>query len=564
MKKVLLAVIVLVVAVLLGCSDSDDKLERLNDNTNIERRVSLNVPYDDSNDNGTDGWHDNMDIYGYAVETIEPNNFISQILTYIDVRLSPGRIHSILQTGGPEVAFNFSNNMASMNFISPKDTGYERTLTFKAVLIDNNEEVPFRFTILSVPPYYIDGDYSCKDQDTGEIDEECILNEVDVSVKLYGVHNVNVWKIDEPLEIELISSVSFSDFSVTSDNGSDITDWFEFNPSGERIVLKYSMLETFKELKDRNGNIILHVDALDEAGSVPSVVVELLVGDSSVSGKVFRSDDSEAAEAYNLPIIFYNPDDKKRYVTNIDENGEYSFEYMPEGKYLISAGDINAEYDVMGGAELFSGEQTVLEHMLVDFLNFEPTQMSVSSVGLTKDISSLHRISNVPQRADSVNRVFSGGEINENGCQVDNGTYKYVSNFKKLYGARYSKCADSVTVAKGTSLLGIEVVLRTEEFIERAPSGKETYGYRDVWVIKTNVDNSTFISADTISRDGLGGAYTSYVYNYCMNVSALTKNGELKVPFLLYANDVGDNNAPTSVQLSYTSGCNAFKSFQQI
>jgi hypothetical protein len=348
MKQVLLAVLIAVLFVVIGNS--------------AEQGMSVNVPYDDSGDNGTDGWHDNMDIYGYAVETIEPNKFISQILTDLDVRISPGRIKSVVQTGGPKVAFNFSNNMASMNFISPKDTGYERTLTFKAVL-DNNEEVPFRFTVLSSTFYELAGDFSCKDQDTGEIDEEC-LNREPESVELYGVHNLNVWKINEPLGIEIIPSGKITEFSVfanNDDDASEITDWFDIVK--ERIVLKSLMSDKFKKLKDMEGKIVLYI----YSNINPDMEIDILVGDASVSGHVLRKDGSAATEAFNLPVIFYNyfAGYKKRYVTNVDAKGNYSIKYLPAGRYSISSGDINLKYYIDDSTELVSGKQTVLRHELM-------------------------------------------------------------------------------------------------------------------------------------------------------------------------------------------------------
>jgi hypothetical protein len=126
----------------------------------------------------------------------------------------------------------------------------------------------------------------------------------------------------------------------------------------------------FKALQNVFGEIYLEVEAESEDNSMLPMGLLLFVGDSKINGRVLWDNGSAAREAFNLPIILHNQDNKKSFVYNIDSSGSYEADNLPSGLYTITSGDINARYELMGSAELGTGDNLILEHKLIDYKNF--------------------------------------------------------------------------------------------------------------------------------------------------------------------------------------------------
>jgi hypothetical protein len=559
-----------------------------------------NIPYDDSKDDGSDyGWlPDNADIYGSAFVRVEPNRLISLELVDIHPKLY-GNVISVEQTGGVKVAFTFSSVQTSLNFISPKDAGFERNLTFVA-RTDNEGDIPFRIIVRTRTDYIWSlGDLSCKGEDD-EIDEECNNDPMwGDNIELIGVHNVNIWKAREGvLGLKLITHFTPTEFSVVS-NGEDISEMFEYNSIDKTISLKYSDRDKFKSLQNIFGEIYLEVGAASADNAMLPFGIFLLVGDSKITGRVLWDNGSIAKEAFNLPIIFHNQDSDKHFVYNIDSVGGYEADNLPAGIYTITSGDIKARYELMGSAELKDGDNLILEHRLIDFGNFNASS-NTNSVPLTKAVSSTiglssYRVTNSRVTDSRVTeerrrlieeREKSGSvktadikpndyeQVGDTNCYWDNetGAFQVVSAFDNL---TKSTCKDNITVKSGTNLLGVTMTVRTEEYIPLSTSYLPIlsplveYEYQDVWGFSFKVDNISFkeggsVAKDNTNKDAFGVAGNSTLrFDYCVNVKKLAARDNVTIPFMLYAQDKGDANVPTDITIQTTSGCNFIKEFTQ-
>jgi hypothetical protein len=548
-----------------------------------------NIPYDDSKDNGSDyGWlPDNADIYGSAFVRVEPNRLISLELVDIHPKLY-GNVISVEQTGGVKVAFTFSPVQTSLNFISPKDAGFERNLTFVA-RTDNEGDIPFRIIVRTRTDYIWSlGDISCKGEDD-EIDEECENDPMwGDNIELIGVHNVNIWKAREGvLGLKLITHFTPTEFSVVS-NGEDISEMFEYSPIDKTISLKYSDRDKFKSLQNTFGEIYLEVGAASADNAMLPFGIFLLVGDSKISGRVLWDNGSIAKEAFNLPIIFHNHDSDKHFVYNIDSVGGYKADDLPAGIYTITSGDIKARYELMGSAELKDGDNLILEHRLIDFGNFN-TGINTNSVPLTKAVSSTiglsaYRVTDsrvieerrrlIEERAKSADSVKTSDmklndyeQIGDTSCYKDNetGAFWVISEYDNQ---AKSTCKDNITVAKESKLLGITVTVKTEENI---PSSSELYLniFQDVWGFSLNVDNISFKESGSVARDntnnddfGVNGN-SILRFDYCLNVKKLAEDDNFTIPFTMYAHDKGDASLLTNVTIHTYTGCNYIKEFTQ-
>lgn len=280
---------------------------------------------------------------------------------------------------------------------------------------------------------------------------------------------------------------------------------------------------------------------------------------ATLSGKIVDASSGSAMTTLSGRLVSVRGQDNNvRMAVPVDASGVFSATNLPAGTYQVSLLDVQAPDFTSATVPIYAGSSSVnvqLAHtQLAASAASAQIKFAQGVVSGSKQLSST-----VTQNGSIASRnarasIASVSGASTSGCVANTGTqgvetYTVTSRAKDAT----ESCVLLETIPKGTKTLSVDVSVATAEY----PSYTQTKGaYDDTWSYAfAGLPGSSLVGSGSVN-DSHYNAGTIKKQN-CIDVSALTANGDYQYSAVLKATNVGDNQFNTSVTVSLSTTCSA-------